>query len=111
MMMMVRMTECAKHTPISVSRSRMVGSDVHSEAVSLAHELGAVSATFAVNLGRENLGGLVEAALDTEPDMGEIRVAGLADLPERIVCQFDDEGGEVHSVMLLYEPQWLMGST
>jgi hypothetical protein len=32
--------------------------------------------------------------------MGEIWVAGLANLPESVVGQFNDEGGEVH-VMLL----------
>ena len=100
MMMMVRMTECAKHTPMSMRRSRIIGGHVHSEAVSLGDQLRTVAAAFAVRLGRKNLGGLVEAALDTEPDMGEIWVAGLANLPESVVGQFNDEGGEVH-VMLL----------
>jgi hypothetical protein len=100
MMMMVRMTECAKHTPMSMRRSRIIGGHVHSEAVSLGDQLGPVATAFAVRLGSKHPGGLVETALDAEPDVGKIGGTGLTHLPERIICQLDDEGGEVH-VMLL----------
>ena len=100
MMMMVTKAACARHTATSMRRSRIVSSHVDFVGVGFADQLGPVATAFAVRLGSKNLGGLVEAALDTEPDMGEIWVAGLANLPESVVGQFNDEGGEVH-VMLL----------
>jgi hypothetical protein len=65
--------------------------------MSLGNELRTTLGALTVRPLEESLGGLAPLQLGTEPDMGEIWVSCLADLPETVIGGFDD-----HAVMLLF---------
>jgi len=60
--------------------------------VGLGDQLRAVTAAFLIGLGNENA--ILDLAGDAKPHMGEVRGAGLANLPDLTIEGLDDLGGE-----------------